>query len=127
MIDVGLLATMSNISPKTVIEERGLFSEFYGAFTENYIAQELSVQQYALHYWTSEGAAEIDFVIEQDLNAYPLEVKAGESRKKKSLSIYTEKYKPNLALCTSTMNLKKDGNFLNIPLYLMGRLADFFE
>jgi len=37
----------------------------------------------ALYYWTSEGAAEVDFVIEKDSDVYPVEVKAGGSRHKK--------------------------------------------
>lgn len=50
LIDIGLLAAMSNISVKT-IAERGLFSEFYGAFTENFVAQELSIQDHEPYYF----------------------------------------------------------------------------
>ncbi len=123
LLDVGLLATMSNVSVKSVVEERGLFSEFYGAFTENFVAQELSQQHQSLYYWTSAGIAEVDFVIEQELDVYPLEVKAGVSTKKKSLVVFNEKYKPKTSLRTSLMNLKKDGNITNIPLYFLGRLT----
>lgn len=124
LLDVGLLSAMSNISAKSAVEERGLFSEFYGAFTENLVAQALVLQQKQLYYWTSEGTAEIDFMIERDLDVYPLEVKAGISKKKKSLLVFKEKYKPKNALRASLMNLKKDGNIINIPLYLIGRLSE---
>lgn len=124
LLDVGLLSAMSNISVKSVVEERGLFSEFYGAFTENFVAEALSAEHHNLYYWTSSGTAEVDFVIEQDLNVYPLEVKSGESTKKKSLLVYNEKYQPKISLRTSLMNLKKDGSIVNIPLYLIGRLAE---
>lgn len=124
LLDVGLLSTMSNISIKTAVEERGLFSEFFGAFTENFIAQELSTHDFSLYYWTSSGEAKVNFVIEQDMAVYPLEIKAGESRQKKSLLVYNEKYNPKISLRASLRNLKKDGKILNVPLYLMGKLRE---
>lgn len=124
LLDVGLLSTMSNIPEKSIIEKNSLFSEFYGAFTENFIAQELTAKQYPLRYWASSGTAEVDFVIEKDLEVYPVEVKYGTSKRKKSLLVYDEKYKPKHLLRCSSMNLKKDGKVCNIPLYLIGRFAD---
>lgn len=124
LLDVGLLSTMSNISVKTVVEERGLFAEFFGAFTENFVAQELSAHEFSLYYWTSSGEAEVDFVIEQDMATYPLEIKAGSSTKKKSLLVYNQKYNPITSLRASLLNLKKDGKITNVPLYLIGRLKE---
>ncbi|MGD0465544.1 MAG: DUF4143 domain-containing protein [Gammaproteobacteria bacterium] len=125
LFDVGLLAAMSNIPAKSVIEENSIVSEFYGAFTKNFVAQELFTKKEQLYYWTSSGTAEVDFIIEHDLNIYPLEVKAGISRKKKSLLVYNDKYQPKLLLRTSLMNLKQNGNIYNIPLYLVGKLINW--
>lgn len=97
---------MSNIPPKLTIEDNGLFSEFYGAFTENFIAQKLAIKHHPLYYWSSKGTAEIDFLIECEKKILPLEVKAGISRRKKSLIVYQTKYKPELLLRASPMNLK---------------------
>ena len=122
-MDVGLLSALSHIPAKLLIENNALFSAFHGALTENFIAQELVAQHHSLYYWTSEGTAEVDFIIERDLTLYPLEVKAGISRKKKSLLIYKDKYKSDYLLRASLMNLKKDGNICNIPLYLISQLS----
>ncbi len=122
LLDVGLLSAMSHIPPKSVVEDNGLFNEFYGAFTENFVAQELAASQTVLYYWTSEGIAEVDFLVEKELNIYPMEVKAGLSRQKKSLLVYAAKYQPIVLLRASLRNLKKDGNILNLPLYLVGQL-----
>lgn len=127
LLDVGLLGAMSHIPPRLAVEERGLFSEFYGAFTENYVAQILSLLNQNLYYWTSSGIAEVDFVIEQDMQVYPLEVKAGTSSQNKSLRLFNEKYKPKLALRASLLNLKKDENVLNIPLYLLEQTPLFLD
>lgn len=122
LVDVGLLGAMSHLSVKTLLHDNELFQEFRGAITENYVAQELVHSQYSLYYWTSEGRAELDYIIEQDDCIYPLEVKSGNSSKKKSLRLYGDIYHPKLLVRTSPMNLKKDGDVLNCPLYLMEKL-----
>jgi predicted AAA+ superfamily ATPase len=122
LIDVGLLGAMSQLSAKTLLHENELFQEFRGAIAENYVTQELVHSQYPLFYWTSEGKAELDFIIEQDGFIYPLEVKSGNSSKKKSLKVYDDMYHPKMLIRSSPMNLKKDGDILNCPLYLIEEL-----
>ncbi len=118
-LDVGLLAAMSRLSAQIILNNNALFIEFKGSFTENLIAQALVVNKIPLYYWTSEGRAEVDFLVENENIIYPLEVKSGTSSKIKSLVIYAEKFKPALMLRTSPLNLKKDDKLLNIPLYLI--------
>jgi uncharacterized protein len=122
LVDVGLLGAMSDLSAKSILDQNQLFQEFRGALVENYIAQELVHSHYGLFYWSSEGKAELDFVLQHDDLIYPLEVKSGNSGKKKSLRVYADKYQPNLLIRTSPMNLKKDGEILNCPLYLVEEL-----
>lgn len=119
LLDAGLLTAMNNMPVQIVIDHDELFNEFYGAFTENYVAQTLAVQSHSLYYWASEGRAEIDFIIEYDEHIIPVEVKAGTSRKKKSLLVYNEKYHPQLLLRASLLNLRKDGKVGNLPLYFI--------
>ncbi len=122
LADVGLLGAQSNLSPHTIIDGDLLFTEFKGAFTENYVAQELIATKHKEpYYWTSEGIAEVDFLLEDDHAIYPLEVKAGANQKKKSLLVYSQKYMPSKLIRTSTMNLKHDGDIYNFPLYLISR------
>ena len=120
--DVGLLGAQSNLSPQIMIDGDRLFTEFKGALTENYVAQELiASKRRKPYYWASEGIAEIDFLIEEDHEIYPLEVKAGASQKKKSLLVYHQKYAPSKLIRATSMNLKHDGNIYNYPLYLISR------
>lgn len=122
-MDVGLLGAQSNLSMKTIVDENALFTEFKRALTENYVAQELiAAQNRNPYYWTSEGVAKIDFLIEKDHEIYPLEVKAGSSSKKKSLLVYNQKYSPSKLLRATTMNLKHNGDIYNYPLYLVCKL-----
>src|SRR5579863_2267167 len=118
-IDTGLLGAMSRIPLKAILEEDRLFSEFKGALTENFVAQQLTAHGHdRLYYWTSAGAAEVDFVVDEELSIFPLEVKAGVNvAHKKSLMAYNEKYNPGVLSRASLLNLSLDGKLLNYPLY----------
>lgn len=120
LLDVGLLGAMSYLPPKVVLEGHTLFTEFKGALTENYVSQSLTpIFEKRLFYWSSGAQAEVDFILPIDTDSVPLEVKAGENKRKKSLMVYAEKYKPVLILRTSTMNFHEHNNFMNIPLYAL--------
>ncbi len=122
LVDVGLLGAMSNLDPKAILHENELFQEFKGSITENYIAEELVHSGYRLYYWASEGRAEVDYIIEQEGLIYPLEVKSGNSSKKKSLKVYGDTFHPTMLIRSSPMNLRKDGKVLSCPLYLIEEL-----
>jgi uncharacterized protein len=122
LLDTGLLAAMCQLAPQTLLHGDEIFTEYKGALSENLVAQELvPVQNKKLYYWTSEGKAEVDFIVSDQSQVLPLEVKYGTSQKKKSLLVYEDKYKPKLLLRTSSMNLKKDGKICNLPLYFISR------
>jgi hypothetical protein len=125
LVDVGLLGAMSRLPAKALLHGNELFQEFRGAFTENYVAQQLVHSHYPLYYWTSGGLAELDFMLEQDGLIYPLEIKSGSSSKKKSLRLYGDTYNPKLLIRASPMNLKQDGNVFNCPLYLIEKLQSY--
>lgn len=121
-MDIGLLGAQSNLSPKVLLEDHHIFSEFKGALIENFVAQEfLATGEKDLFYWASEGSAEVGFLIQKDQNVYPLEVKSGNIHRKKSLKVYGEKYDPVALSRATAMNLKHDGNIYNYPLYLISR------
>lgn len=125
--DVGLLAAMAGVSAKSIIYGDNILQEFRGALVENYVAQELVRQAHKLFYWTSAGQAELDFILEYEDRIYPLEVKSGNSTKKKSLLTYMQKYQPKLGIRVSPMNLKVDSQIFNCPLYLMGYIGQLLK
>ena len=118
LLDTGLLGAMLDISQRTVIDGDRLFSEYNGAFMENYVAQELVSNNHKnLYYWSSKSAAEVDFIVQYKEQIFPLEVKAGISRKKKSPKVYGEKYSPPILSRSTLMNFRKDDNICNYSLY----------
>ena len=119
MMDVGLLGAMCHLDPALILDGHSLFSSFKGALIENYVLQEIkSHQNGPVYYWTSNGQAEVDFLLQYRQTIFPLEVKAGVSKKKKSLRLFGEKYPQSpLSRCTA-MNWVQEGSIRNFPLYL---------
>lgn len=128
-LDVGLLRTMSELSPKVVINKVRIFKEFKGALTEQFVLQELSVipDIRNVYYWKSKATAEIDYVFSYDIHVIPVEVKSGENLYSKSMSIYREKHLPELSLRFSLSNLEYNNGLLNIPLYALFNSANFIK
>jgi hypothetical protein len=121
MVDTGLLGAKLDISSQIIIEGNKLFSEYNGAFIENYVATELIRRGFEdLFYWSSNGEAEVDFVVTCNEKILPVEVKSGYSRKTKSLKIFSEKFNPKYRYRFSPRNYIQDNDFINIPLYGCG-------
>jgi uncharacterized protein len=119
LIDVGLLRRLSLLDPVAIIEGNRLFVEFKGALSENYILQSLVQQFEAIpRYWTSEGKAEIDFLIQYENEIIPVEVKSYENVTGKSLVFYNKQYHSPVRIRYSLKNLVFDEGLLNIPLFL---------
>ena len=119
MMDTGLLVAMLNISSEIVLGS-DLFSEYNGAFIENFVASELIANgEKELYYWSSRSDAEVDYILQTDSNIIPLEVKSGSSTNIKSLRSYAGKYNPHIVLRTSPRNLIRSEDFINVPLYLI--------
>lgn len=121
MLDVGLLAAKSNLDLKSLLEGNRVFEEFKGALTEQYVLQQLlSDCHLQPYYWTAERAtAEVDFVCQIESDIIPLEVKAEENLKAKSLRQYVEKFSPEYAIRTSMSDYRKEEWLTNLPLYAL--------
>ncbi len=67
-----------------------VFSEFKGAFTENYVlTQMLASRNVVAGYYSKENSSmELDFVLQVGTEILPVEVKAEENVKSKSLGLF---------------------------------------
>ena len=102
MSDLGLLCHKLEISYSDLISNDDKL--FTGGLAENYVACTLKSNGYDLFYWTSEGIAEIDFLIQKEGEIIPIEVKANLHTKSKSLETYKNKYKPKYSIRISAKN-----------------------
>lgn len=125
MLDVGLLGALSGLRAHIILEGNKLFTEFFGSFAENYTAQELIPGlKTGLFYWTSEGKAEVDFLLEGKKDIVPLEVKATKNTKSKSLKTYGDIMKAERLFRTNLLNFAHDGKICNIPLYAVRNIVE---
>lgn len=113
--DVGLLSQLAGFTKKDIYsDEMKLFS---GMLTENYVANSLVSNKINLHYWKSKHDAEIDFLINIEGSIIPIEVKASNNTKSKSLKVYIEKYKPTYSIRISDKNFGFVNGIKSVPLY----------
>ncbi|PJG83442.1 ATP-binding protein [Caviibacterium pharyngocola] len=118
-LDVGLLSAQSYLDESVFLEGNRLFTEFKGALTEQYVLQQLIAnQENPLFYWATEkGTAEVDFVLQQGQYVVPIEVKAEENLKSKSLKVYVEQFEPQKARRFSMADYREQDWLVNVPLY----------
>lgn len=120
--DVGLLGALSQLDPAVLLQAAGIFEEFKGALTEQYVLQQIiAARNEEPMYWAAErGAAEIDFAIERAKGLVPIEVKAAENLRSKSLRSYIDRFHPPEALRFSLANFREQEDMINVPLYAIG-------
>ena len=130
--DIGLLRRSAGVSYKTILTEPEGYEAFKGAFTENFCMTELISLGIKPYYWRSGNSAEVDFLIEDEMNRImPLEAKSADNTRAKSFAAYCTHYKPELAFKVSTKNVgdnqKDKTHEINLPLYLLWKLPVYFQ
>lgn len=124
ILDIGLLGALSDLPAKTILEKDEIFVEFKGAFTEQYVLQQLicDTQYTPYYYGTDKSTFEQDFMIQMEDKIVPIEVKAEGNIRSQSLKVYCEKYRPKKAVRFSTLKYMDQGWMVNIPLYAVSTL-----
>lgn len=127
MADSGLLCRRLGLSYKNILEENTALSTFKGAITENYVLQELIVQNKVPYFWRSGNTAELDFLFEEDGNVIPVEVKAATNTQAKSFKQFCKKYQSKTGFKLSLKNIAENDcegtNAVNLPLYLLWNIS----
>ena len=102
LVDVGLLSAMTDLDIRSLLAGNDMFEEFKGALTEQFVLQQLlNLKEVGIYYWSPENArAEIDFLLQINGKIVPLEVKAAENLRARSLRVYYQKYEPETSLRT---------------------------
>jgi hypothetical protein len=123
LLDVGLLAAMAQTQPKDILLGNKVFSEFKGAFTENYVLQQLRpIDDIFTYYYSKDNSKlEIDFLLQCAGEIIPLEVKAEENVKSKSLHTFVDSQPTIKKGVRASMKQFADQEWMeNIPLTAVG-------
>lgn len=129
MADVGLLRRKSGVSHRTIMEDSELYKNFKGAFTENFVLNELIAQGIRPYFWRSGNMAELDFLFEYEDIVVPVEAKSEIHTRAKSYRLFCKKYNPAVGFRFSMKNI---GNHMvegtetySIPLYLIWMIGKY--
>jgi len=123
MCDVGLLRRMSELTPSVIYGAGKAYKEFKGALAENYVLCELmNIYRNTPFYWKSANKAEVDFIVQNEADIIPIEVKAERASHAHSITEYCKKYTPRLSFVTSMEH--KPGT---IPLYMLWKFKGYVK
>jgi len=126
MPDIGLLRKMSDYPISSLLEiKQGENIQFKGAIAENYVLQEMNATYTGGVYYWAQNNCEMDFLIQRNDQVLPLEIKAGQNVKSKSMTKLLERLEKGVRI--SMKNLTYDGKIMNIPLVLTSELIRLLD
>ncbi|MDE3212308.1 MAG: DUF4143 domain-containing protein, partial [Bacteroidota bacterium] len=92
--------------------------------TEQYVLQQLiALKQESIYYWSLENTrSKVDFLIQYQGKVIPIEVKAEENLRSKSLRVYHDKFHPEITIRTSMSDFREESWMTHLPLYAISTL-----
>lgn len=124
LLDCGLFGMMAGAPASQIMAGDNIFQEYKGAFTEQYVFQQLTSMNIAPFYWSKDSSpAEIDFAIQTESRVMPLEVKAEKNVRAKSMAEYIKNHPEDhlKGLRISMKGYVDQGWMENIPLYAISK------
>ena len=120
LLDCGLLGCMTDTTAADMLIDNKVFTEFKGAFAEQFVAQELVSMGVKPYYWSNDRTpAEIDFVIQHNGKVVPIEVKASTNVRSKSLAQFIKDNGGLKGLRLSLCQYIDQEWMENVPLYAL--------
>lgn len=118
LLDCGLLGAMSETPPERLLVADNGMEESNGAFTENYVMSQLvATRSASVFYYSNDAKLEIDFLIQHDNEIVPIEAKAEENLRSKSLSTFVASHSEMHGLRFSMSDYREQDWMTNVPLY----------
>lgn len=126
LLDTGLLCALANMPAQVLLEGNASYKEFKGALTEQYVLQQLkTVKDLSVYYWSADNSqGEIDFLVQHEADIIPMEVKAEENLKSKSLRAFVQRNEGLHGMRLSMSAYREQDWMTNYPLYAVCGLFD---
>ena len=115
--DTGLLCASYGFETKRALLNNTLKGNAKGGIYENVIAETLVKNGYKLYYYKPDDNRKLEFLIEKNGQAVPIEVKAGNTATV-SLNGFIEEYKPETAYKLINGNVSYYESKLSLPHYM---------
>lgn len=119
LLDCGLLGALAETPPEQILIGDNVFEEYKGAFTENYVLQQLkSLPRTFVYYYSNDNSTlEIDFVVQHEAHVIPIEVKAEENLRAKSLRQFVTDNSGLHGVRFSMSDYREQDWLTNVPLW----------
>ena len=125
-LDIGLMHTINGMDREIVLGDN-LTDIYKGTLAEQFVGQELLAytspyHKKSLYYWARDkrgSSAEIDYLIQNNGQITPIEVKSGPTGRMKSMKLYRDAYNPKQAIKISQAPYNDQQEILELPLYAM--------
>ena len=119
LLDCGLRGALSETPPEQILIGDNVFEEYKGAFTENYVLQQLkSLSRTFVYYYSNDNSTlEIDFVVQHEAHVIPIEVKAEENLRAKSLRQFVTDNAGLHGVRFSMSDYREQDWLTNVPLW----------
>lgn len=119
LLDCGLLGALSETPPEQILIGDNVFEEYKGAFTENYVLQQLKSlpRTFVYYYSNNNSTLEIDFVVQHEAHVIPIEVKAEENLRAKSLRQFVTDNSGLHGVRFSMSDYREQDWLTNVPLW----------
>lgn len=119
LLDVGLLGAMCELPPSALLNKNSIFTDYKGALTEQFVFQQLRLNKCnKIFYWSAENSqGEIDFLVQNNDEIIPIEVKAEENLQAKSLKCFIERNPSLHGVRLSMSSFREQSWMSNFPLY----------
>ena len=118
LLDCGLLGAMSETAAADLLVAQNGMEEAKGAFTENFVMSQLvATRNTSVFYYSNNAKLELDFLIQQETQIIPIEAKAEENLRSKSLATFIASHPTMHGLRFSMSDYREQDWITNIPLY----------
>lgn len=124
MLDHGLLGALTDAPIQEILLKENVFEEYRGTFTEQYVFEQMvsSLDQDIFYYDSDKSKLELDYLIQNENALVPIEVKAEENLRSKSLRQFYSDNPGSKPVRISMSDFRKEDRLTNIPLYAAERV-----
>ena len=125
LLDHGLMGAMADAPVSEILLGKNVFEEYKGTFTEQYVLEQLKCYSKSdIFYFDSDTSKlEIDFLVQDEEILVPIEVKAEENLRSKSLSQFYQNNQNTAPVRLSMSGYRKQEWLTNIPLFAACRVG----
>ena len=124
ILDHGLMGAMVDAPVSEILLGGNVFEEYKGTFTEQYVLEQLMCYRSGgVYYYVSDSSKlELDFLIQDENTLVPIEVKAEENLRSKSLRHFYMNNPSSRPIRISMSPYRAEEWMINIPLYAACRV-----